>query len=59
MSTTTKLTSIRENLNEEIIKMALHNIYQNEDVDFYHPEIFRYLGASTTQFINRDLATHV
>lgn len=54
-----ELTSIRENLNEEIIKMAYSQYLSNEDVDFYHPEIFEYLSASTTQFINRDLATHV
>jgi uncharacterized protein (TIGR04141 family) len=54
-----ELTSIRENLNEEIIKMAYSQYLANEDVDFYHPEIFDYLSASTTEFINRELATNI
>jgi len=54
-----ELTSIRENLNEHIIKMAYSKYIANEDVDFYHPEIFEYLSASTTKFINRDFATQI
>jgi uncharacterized protein (TIGR04141 family) len=54
-----ELISIRENLNEQIIKMAYSQYLANEDVDFYHPEIFEYLNASSTEFINKDLATQI
>jgi uncharacterized protein (TIGR04141 family) len=52
-----ELSLIRENLNEEIIKMAYAKYIADEEVDFYHPEIFEYLSSSSSEFINQDSAT--
>lgn len=56
---TKELTSIKENLNTEIIKMAYTNYTSNEDVDFYHPKIFEYINAMSTKFTNQELGTEI
>lgn len=53
------LSVIRENLNNELIKMAYTKYLSDEEVDFYHPIIFEYLNSITTKFINQDIATEV
>lgn len=53
------LSIIRENLNDELIKMAYTKYLSDEEVDFYHPIIFEYLNSVTTKFVNQDLATEV
>ena len=54
-----ELTAVRENLDEEIIKMAYGKYLANEEVDLYHPDIFEYLSSSVTEFINQDSGTSV
>lgn len=54
-----ELSLIRENLNNEIIKMAYGKYIAEEEVDFYHPEIFEYLSSSSSEFINQEYATNV
>lgn len=49
-----ELSLIRDNLGEEIIKMAYNKYLASEEVDFYHPEIFEYLSSSVTEFTNQD-----
>lgn len=53
------LSVIRENLNNELIKMAYTKYLSDEEVDFYHPIIFEYLNSITTKFVNQDIATEV
>lgn len=54
-----ELSLIRDNLGEEIIKMAYKKYLDSEEVDFYHPEIFEYLSSSVTEFTNQDIGTSV
>lgn len=54
-----ELSLIRDNLGEEIIKMAYKKYLNSEEVDFYHPEIFEYLSSSVTEFTNQDIGTSV
>ena len=54
-----ELSLIRDNLGEEIIKMAYKKYLNSEEVDFYHPEIFEYLSSSVTEFTNQDIETSV
>lgn len=54
-----ELTAVRENLEEEIIKMAYGKYMADEEVDLYHPDIFDYLNSSNTQFINQINGTSI
>lgn len=54
-----ELSLIRDNLGEEIIKMAYNKYLASEEVDFYHPDIFEYLSSSVTEFTNQDSGTSV
>jgi uncharacterized protein (TIGR04141 family) len=56
---TKELTSIKDKLNTEILKMAYTNYISSEDVDFYHPQIFEYLNSMSTKFINQELGTEI
>ncbi len=54
-----ELSLIRDNLNEEIIKMAYTKYLANEEVDFYHPDIYEYLSSSVSRFVNQDVGTSI
>jgi uncharacterized protein (TIGR04141 family) len=54
-----ELSLIRDNLNEEIIKMAFTKYLANEEVDFYHPDIYEYLSSSVTIFVNQDIGSSI
>jgi len=45
-----ELFAIRENLNEELLKMAYDSYNLGESIDFYHPEVFEYMRSIEARF---------
>ena len=45
-----ELSAIRNNLNEELIKMAYDSYILDESIDFYHPEVFEYMRSIEARF---------
>ncbi|SHG89562.1 DUF6119 family protein [Flagellimonas flava] len=45
-----ELGAIRDNLNEELIKMAYNSYMEGESIDFYHPDVFEYMRSIEARF---------
>lgn len=52
-----ELSIIKEGLNNEILTLAYSSYQANEEVDFYHTNIFEYLNSISTRFENRQDGT--
>jgi len=52
-----ELSSIKEHLNDKILTQSYLSYQTNEDLDFYHKNIFEYLGSISTKFQNQQDGT--
>lgn len=52
-----ELSSIKEHLNDKILTQSYLSYKANEDFDFYHTNIFEYLGSISTKFQNQQDGT--